>query len=156
MTTLNFCLRFCSYKWFFSKNCYNDDYCHPLAPVMQSCSYLKGQIIRETLILKICIVPPENAPKGVIQAIWNVYSHPNPVPIASPDNLNEIHFKMNTRRLRVLSKHQSWFFLSHSHPPVSSIEPIFLEHDGTNIFFSFLNQFDNGPFIRFQYENVQE
>ena len=96
MTILNFGLKFCSYKWFFSKNCYNDDYDHPLAPVMRSCSYLKGQIILETLVLKICIIPPENVLKGAIQDIWNAYSHPNPVSIASSDNLNEIHFHLRS------------------------------------------------------------
>ena len=96
MTTFNFDHEFCSYKFLFSKNCYNDDYCHTLAPVMQNCSYLKGQIILETLVLKIYIIPPENVLKGAIQDVWNAYSHPNPVSIASSDNLNEIHFHLRS------------------------------------------------------------
>ena len=137
MTTLNFGLKFCSYKYLFSKNCYNDDYCHPLAPVTQSCSYLKGQIILETLVLKICIIPPENVLKGVIQDIWNVYSHPNPVSIASYYNLNEMHVHLRSSNQKNLKVKVAMRKISQNWGKSNQFQPIFLEHDGTNIVFSF-------------------
>ena len=67
------------------------NYYHPLGSIMRKPRYLKGHVILEIVILKLCIIPPDNVLKGAIQDISNAYNHFNRVKIESSSDSNEMH-----------------------------------------------------------------